>query len=425
MKTIIKRAGVLLLSFALLTLMGCPQWQKYKVTYTTEHGSAPAALDELEYETALTAADLPALTSRGYEFLGWYNGDTKVTAGYSVTSSITLTAKWKHRAEVVDYRNKDADGNVVARSAARTTAEDFSYKLLDVLEPFDRGKAESNVQIKGTNEYITASSENKAAFEKMKNAISFEDHPDGIKLVFKKPADYDNVTGIVFQYIDNAGNRSTCIDSYTWAETFQKGDFEVVYPLVIEGQKANFWLQLGDDNDSHPEVNFFYEIMPVHGLGAVEDMQENYEETDYINITDGHIMNITLMIPPDAENLLHYITLHEQEGGEGAWSYKDENGNEVYYKNVNGLGYISEPASEDEVEAAKTGKKIEYSLDLSKKVVDSGEEGIVKAKYTDQPYIFAGFIYRYTLPKFPGYFFASPEIKSKPVENKYFKTTSN
>ena len=72
------------------------KWTPYfTVTYTTQYetGSAPEQKTVLQ-GTALTANDLPDLLHTGYDFDGWYIGQSKITAGYQVMDNITLTARW-------------------------------------------------------------------------------------------------------------------------------------------------------------------------------------------------------------------------------------------------------------------------------------------------------------------------------------------
>ncbi len=74
--------------------------EKYTVTYVNNaHGTAPKAL-EVETGTTLAATALPKLTEKGWKFRGWYTDSTftestKVSAGYKVTASVTLYAKWE------------------------------------------------------------------------------------------------------------------------------------------------------------------------------------------------------------------------------------------------------------------------------------------------------------------------------------------
>ena len=72
---------------------------KCNVSYVTAHGTAPQSFD-VESGTTLTAANLPSLTESGWKFLGWYTNssydeDKKASAGQSVTTSLTLYAKWE------------------------------------------------------------------------------------------------------------------------------------------------------------------------------------------------------------------------------------------------------------------------------------------------------------------------------------------
>ncbi len=68
---------------------------EYTVTY--ELGGGTVVGEAPESYTELTAADvvLPAATLDGYDFLGWYNGDTPVESLAGMTGNITLTAKWE------------------------------------------------------------------------------------------------------------------------------------------------------------------------------------------------------------------------------------------------------------------------------------------------------------------------------------------
>ena len=39
---------------------------------------------------------LPTLTREGYTFLGWYNGNTKITSElWGIASNVTITPKWR------------------------------------------------------------------------------------------------------------------------------------------------------------------------------------------------------------------------------------------------------------------------------------------------------------------------------------------
>ena len=69
----------------------------YTVSYSSDKGVTDAELLNpitISEGTAITAEQLPELSATGWSFEGWYDGETKVIAGYKVTKNITLVAKW-------------------------------------------------------------------------------------------------------------------------------------------------------------------------------------------------------------------------------------------------------------------------------------------------------------------------------------------
>ena len=67
----------------------------YKVSYSTEHGTAPAPVEKVK---VLYSTLFPTLTAEGYTFQGWYMDSefkTKAKAGKVLYSDTTLYAKWE------------------------------------------------------------------------------------------------------------------------------------------------------------------------------------------------------------------------------------------------------------------------------------------------------------------------------------------
>ena len=64
-----------------------------KITFLTEHGDTPDPVI-VNYNTEAGEL-LPVLTANGFNFLGWFNGDTQYTAETVITGPVTLTAKWQ------------------------------------------------------------------------------------------------------------------------------------------------------------------------------------------------------------------------------------------------------------------------------------------------------------------------------------------
>lgn len=106
--------------------------KKYKVTYSTAQGTAPAQI-EVDENTVLTAKQLPELTADGYLFGGWYDGETVAIAGtYAVTKDVTLVAKWNslfgksflaNLTDSSDNKTYDAVIDVETESVKLTTAK--------------------------------------------------------------------------------------------------------------------------------------------------------------------------------------------------------------------------------------------------------------------------------------------------------------
>ena len=68
----------------------------HNVNYVTAHGDAPAAT---KVRTVITSETLPTLTTDGWIFCGWYtdssySSDKKASVGQSVTTDLTLYARW-------------------------------------------------------------------------------------------------------------------------------------------------------------------------------------------------------------------------------------------------------------------------------------------------------------------------------------------
>ncbi len=59
----------------------------------------------MEHGSKLTAEQL-AVNVAGLNFLGWYSEDKKIEAGYTVTSVLTLTAKWEVASSSIMYKSK-------------------------------------------------------------------------------------------------------------------------------------------------------------------------------------------------------------------------------------------------------------------------------------------------------------------------------
>ena len=80
------------------TVPETPETPKYLVTFDVggnREATAPKPIT-VESGATLTAEQVPALSdTSSYQFMGWYLGDTKIGAGYTVTEPVTVTARWQ------------------------------------------------------------------------------------------------------------------------------------------------------------------------------------------------------------------------------------------------------------------------------------------------------------------------------------------
>ena len=104
------------------------------ISYSSEYEDVPASFYITE-GSKLTEEKLPKLEHEGLEFLGWYDGKTKVTAGnYVVNGDVTLTAKWDYKKYDITY-NLDGGTNAKENPAYYT----IENEILTLAAPTKKG----------------------------------------------------------------------------------------------------------------------------------------------------------------------------------------------------------------------------------------------------------------------------------------------
>ena len=116
----------------------------YTVTYKSDYGTAPAQISGLKKGDTLTAEQLPELTTAGYTFAGWYNGENEVTTEYKINSDLELTAKWNANTDTA-YKVEHYQQNII----------DDEYALAE---------ADTENKTGTTDETTTATAKNYAGF---------------------------------------------------------------------------------------------------------------------------------------------------------------------------------------------------------------------------------------------------------------------
>ena len=104
------------------------------ITYSTEHGTAPAS-KQVDKNYKLTAGDLPSLSATGFVFEGWYIGTSKVNVGYTVNKNITLSAKWEIEQSGVEKVTISYSTEHGTAPASKTVDEGYKLTAEDLASP--------------------------------------------------------------------------------------------------------------------------------------------------------------------------------------------------------------------------------------------------------------------------------------------------
>ena len=84
-----------------LSLTATWQANTYEISFDPQGGTVDTTTQEVTYDGSYT---LPIPTREGYNFLGWYNGNTKVEDGtYKTAADISLEAHWEPIVYTVSY----------------------------------------------------------------------------------------------------------------------------------------------------------------------------------------------------------------------------------------------------------------------------------------------------------------------------------
>ncbi|MBQ3419724.1 MAG: leucine-rich repeat protein [Erysipelotrichaceae bacterium] len=98
---------------------------QYTITFDSDGGSAVSPVTQ-DYNTSV---NLPNPIRKGYSFLGWYDGDTKVTSLKVPAKNITLKAKWGLNTYNIKYTLNGGTNNT--NNPSTYTYEDNEITLLD------------------------------------------------------------------------------------------------------------------------------------------------------------------------------------------------------------------------------------------------------------------------------------------------------
>ena len=94
---------------------------EYAITYNANGGTASKETDTATYDSEFILA---TAERKGYTFVGWYNGNTKVVNGdWKITNDVTLTAKWQIITYTIGY---DLDGGTATNVKTYTVEDEIT-----------------------------------------------------------------------------------------------------------------------------------------------------------------------------------------------------------------------------------------------------------------------------------------------------------
>ncbi|MCQ2596757.1 MAG: leucine-rich repeat domain-containing protein [Treponema sp.] len=321
----------------------------------------------------------------------------------------------------VDLRNYDAKGNIFR--AADNSEYEFFSKITDKYANFYRYDSPSgeHIYFEGTEcpEWVLKS-------------VTIEDYEDGIRVVYHRPKNIagfsDRLLGSFnVTYIDGNGNNSTstsatyeqmndCWEGEVWNPR-TRDTFSVDYPLVLPGKETYINVQYGYASDKNDNQFFLsFKVIPAHGKACVKDLPEKFislgelgaGSADFVKLTDnsdGLILSVKNVIPPEGKNLRRSYSVIEADS------------NEKYFgDNWNSVGWVDE---------AVENRETSFEIDLLKFKIDN-EENMGLSKSKNKPYIFCETQYSYELDEYPGVIFKTPLLKTSIIKSeKLYQFKSN
>lgn len=260
----------------------------YTISYFSEKGVADSSLLNpitVSEGSVITAEQLPELSATGWSFEGWYDGETKVVAGYKVTKNITLVAKWTLNPKyTVEHWLQNIDD------------DDYVCKKSDSQQLYGK-----------TGTMTTATAKNYSGFvvHEIEQTVIQPDGTTVVKIKYNR-----KIINLTFKL--GGGN----IDGNT-EDIVVSGRYEAEVPVSIvkEPLKENFkfikWSK--DIPQTFPADNEIFVAQYIGSFSITVNLV-NWDDSDLKILkseTDDFIYNIT--VPEIYTNISYYINNEKQE----------------------------------------------------------------------------------------------------------------
>lgn len=157
------------------------------------------------------------------------------------------------------------------------------------------------------------------------NTITLEDCEDGVKFVFHKPSETDcpdsyRMVWIDAHHIDSNMNENVGVSpKESVIEAFNNGETETLefsFPFVLPGKTVSLCIQYGyatPNYAEYKEVRLYYTVNTAHGKAMVDELPENFDDSDYVTIKDGRYLEIQNITLPKGKNYRSIIQVFEYD----------------------------------------------------------------------------------------------------------------
>ena len=102
-------------------------------------------------------------------------------------------------------------------------------------------------------------------------------------------------------------------------EAFNNGETETLefsFPFVLPGKTVSLCIQYGyatPNYAEYKEVRLYYTVNTAHGKAMVDELPENFDDSDYVTIKDGRYLEIQNITLPKGKNYRSIIQVFEYD----------------------------------------------------------------------------------------------------------------
>ena len=284
-------------------------------TVTFNPGDGQVSVESISVEIGETIDEFPTPTKSKYDFLGWYDGETKIEAPYTPTDNIELLAHYEET-DIIKYTDKDGSGDLTIGDYV-TMGNDGFWVIKNengVVRLIAEYNLDSNSRQSKTNprkvEFsydaywmindCTATDGSGCDYRLNNDSYTYSSDQYGYYYVYKK---YDNETNIAYS-----------LENY---ERYLNSDVGVygIYDMELLSYEEAVNLGCSEDSGSCPDyiANQDYWLGTMQDgdyLWIVDDSSTNLNSSDY-----DYVHGIRPVLTISENSIIRYVVTFDSQGG--------------------------------------------------------------------------------------------------------------